>query len=219
MSRPSARTAAVVFDLDGTLVDSMPLVLASIAHAIAPYGPARTNSEIFARLGGPPERFMAGLIDDPRNTGAAVKRMEQFHHDNHALIRPFDGVREMLERLRTRDLGVGIWTGRDRGSTEWLLAHHGLGALFDTIVCGDDLPSHKPDPQGLREVLHRLEVPARETLLVGDADVDVLGGVGCGVDTILIRHGRVIDEAVSAQAWRTVSAPIEAFGLVLERTA
>lgn len=214
MSR-SSRTAAVVFDLDGTLVDSLPLVLAAITHAIEPYGPARPTMEIFARLGGPPERFMPGLITDPRDTAAAVKRMEQFHHENHHLIRPFDGVAAMLEKLRARDVGIGIWTGRDRGSTDWLLAHHGLTAFFDAVVCGDDLPTHKPDPQGLRELMLRLEVPAREMLFVGDADVDVLGGAACDVDTVLIRHGRTVDEAVMARSWRAVPSPADAYDLVL----
>lgn len=218
MSRAS-RTAAVVFDLDGTLVDSMPLVLASIVHAIEPYGPALPATDIFARLGGPPERFMAGLVTDPRNTAAAVQRMQQFHHDNHHLIRPFDGVRAMLEKLRARDISIGLWTGRDRSGTHWLLAHHGLTAFFDAIVCGDDLPTHKPDPQGLRELILRLEVPAREMLLVGDADVDVLGGVACDVDTVLIRHGRTIDETVTARAWRSVPTPTAAYDLVLNCVA
>lgn len=214
MSR-AAKTSAVVFDLDGTLVDSLPLVLSAITHAIEPFGPMRPTMEIFARLGGPPERFMPGLLTDPRDTPAALERMDKFHRENHHLITPFEGVIGMLEKLRARDVAVGVWTGRDRVSTDWLLAHHGLVSYFDTVVCGDDLPTHKPDPEGLREILLRLEVPARETLYVGDADVDVLGGVACKVDTMLIRHGRQIEAAVHAQAWRSVVSPAEAYELVL----
>ena len=80
MSRTSP-TDAVVFDLDGTLVDSLPLVLQAITHAIAPFGPLRPTMEIFARLGGPPERFMPGLLNDPRDTPAALARMEKFHYE------------------------------------------------------------------------------------------------------------------------------------------
>jgi pyrophosphatase PpaX len=212
----SAKTAAVVFDLDGTLVDSLPLVLRAITHAIEPFGPTRPTMEIFARLGGPPERFMPGLLTDPNDTPEALRRMERYHSDNHHLIRPFDGVGVVLEKLRTRDIALGIWTGRDRETTDWLLKHHALTGYFDTVMCGDDLPTHKPDPEGLREILLRLETPARETIYVGDADVDVLGGAACQVDTVLIRHGREIEEAVRSQSWRIVTSPMEAYELVLD---
>lgn len=215
MSRTTP-TSAVVFDLDGTLVDSLPLVLRAITHAIEPFGPVRPTMEIFARLGGPPERFMPGLLDDPRNTPVALQRMEDFHRENHHMIRPFDGATDVLEKLRARDVQIGIWTGRDRETTDWLLNHHGLTRFFDTVVCGDDLPSHKPDPAGLREILLRLETPGRETLYVGDADVDVLGGAACSVDTLLIRHSREIDAEIRSKAWRTVTSPVEAYALVLD---
>ena len=214
MSRTSP-TTAVVFDLDGTLVDSLPLVLRAITHAIEPFGPARPTMEIFARLGGPPERFMPGLLNDPRDTPAALVRMETFHRENHHMIRPFGGVGVVLEKLRTRGIALGIWTGRDRETTDWLLDHHGLTQYFTTVVCGDDLPTHKPDPAGLREILVRLAVPAGETIYVGDADVDVLGGVACHVDTLLIRHSREIDAEIRAKSWRTVTSPLEAYEVVL----
>jgi phosphoglycolate phosphatase-like HAD superfamily hydrolase len=78
-------------------------------------------------------------------------------------------------------------------------------------VCGDDLPTHKPDPEGLREIVRRLGVRPEEVLFVGDADVDVLGGVGCGVDTLLIRHTREIELHIISKSWRTVASPGEAF--------
>ncbi len=215
MSR-TALTTAVVFDLDGTLVDSLPLVLRAITHAIEPFGPTRPTMEIFARLGGPPERFMPGLLDDPRNTPIALQRMEDFHRENHHMIRPFGGATVVLEKLRVRDVQIGIWTGRDRETTDWILKHHGLTRFFDTVVCGDDLPSHKPDPAGLQEILLRLDTLDRETLYVGDADVDVLGGAACNVDTLLIRHGREIDAEIRSKAWRTVTSPVEAYELVLD---
>ncbi len=214
MSRTS-QTDAVVFDLDGTLVDSLPLVLQAITHAIEPFGPMRPTMEIFARLGGPPERFMPGLLNDPRDTPAALARMEKFHHENHHMILPFAGVNGVLEKLRNRDVSLAIWTGRDRETTDWLLEHHDLTRYFETVVCGDDLPTHKPDPQGLREILRRLDLQAKNALFVGDADVDVLGGFACQVDTVLIRHTREIGADIRAKSWRLVTLPVEAYELVL----
>jgi HAD superfamily hydrolase (TIGR01549 family) len=214
MTRP-IRPRAVVFDLDGTLVDSLPLVLQSIAHAIEPFGPPRPTMEIFSRLGGPPERFLPALLDDLRDVPAALQRMDAFHRANAHLIEPFDGANLLLERLRAGGVQLAIWTGRDRESCERLMNAHHLDGFFGAVICGDDLPTHKPDPEGLRELMRRLGVSAPETLFVGDADVDVLGGVACGVDTLLIRHGRAVEAHICAQSWRTVGSPFEAYELVL----
>lgn len=209
---------AVVFDLDGTLVDSLPLVLRSIAHAIEPFGPPRPTMEIFARLGGPPERFLPGLIGNDRDVPAALARMDSYHRSNQHQITPFAGVKAMLAELRSRGLQLAIWTGRDRPSGEELLGLHAMRELFATVVYGDDLPTHKPEPEGLQEILRRLKVSAADTLFVGDADVDVLGGFAGGVDTLLIRHSRIIADDVQAKAWRTVGSPAEAFEVLLQRT-
>jgi HAD superfamily hydrolase (TIGR01509 family) len=171
--------------------------------------------EIFAKLGGPPDRFMATLLEDVANVPAALQRMDEYHHRNVHLIQPYEGVGAFLADLRGRGVAVAIWTGRDRATTEALLREHKLGGHFDTVVCGDDLPTHKPDPAGLVEIIRRLGVQPQETLFVGDADVDVLGGVACGVDTLLIRHTREIAGHITEKSWRTVASPAEAYALVL----
>jgi HAD superfamily hydrolase (TIGR01509 family) len=215
--RKQPRRHAVVFDLDGTLLDSLPLVLAAIRHAIEPFGGTATM-DIFAHLGGPPERFMAGLVQDPAQVPEALRRMYSFHHDNIHLIRPYAGVAELLQELGARGLRLGVWTGRDRGSADVLLRRHGLAPQFSAVVCGDDLASHKPDPAGLHEVVRRLGTTVSDTLLVGDADVDVLGGHACGVDTMLIRHTRAIAPAIVAKSWQVVATPDEAYREVLRGT-
>lgn len=213
MSR-AGKTRAVVFDLDGTLLDSLSLVLRAIAHAIEPFA-AHPTMEIFSRLGGPPERFIPLMVDDVRHVPTALARLEQYHREHGDQISPFAGVGPMLKRLRAKGAKTAVWTGRDRVSTEPLLAGHGLVNLLSTVVCGDDLPTHKPDPQGLREIMARLGVGPEETIFVGDADVDVLGGAACGVDTVLIRHARTLSDEVRARAWRTVGSPEEAYKIVL----
>jgi phosphoglycolate phosphatase/pyrophosphatase PpaX len=213
MSGP-VRRRAVVFDLDGTLIDSMPLVLAAITHAIEPFG-RRTHEEIFARLGGPPDRFLGTLLDDLQHVPTARQRFDAFDRENAHLIRPYADADRVLKRLRDAGALVALWTGRDRTSTDWLLQRHQLGGYFQAVLCGDDLPSHKPDPAGLVEIMLRLGVTPAETLLVGDADVDVLGGVGGGVDTLLIRHARAVDPRITTQAWRIVDTPAAAFGVIL----
>jgi HAD superfamily hydrolase (TIGR01509 family) len=218
MTGVAKRLRAIVFDLDGTLIDSLSLVLNSIAHALEPHG-AKPTMEIFAKLGGPPERFMPNLLDDVRHVPEAVRRMDAFHRANQHTIQPFAGVAAFLARLQAGGVKLAIWTGRDRASAEELLLRLGLTDYFATVLCGDDLPTHKPDPAGLCEIMRRLEVTAEETLFVGDADVDVLGGEACGVDTVLIRHGREIAVEVCAKACHVALSPSEAFELVLRRVS
>ncbi len=207
---------AVVFDLDGTLIDSLPLVLASITHAVAPYG-VRPTMEIFAQLGGPPERFMLELVRERRHLPDALARMETYHRANTHLIQPFAGAAKLLDFLGGSGVKRAIWTGRDRRSTENLLDGLGLATSFITVLCGDDLDTHKPDPAGLREILRRLNVAPAETVYIGDADVDVLGGSACGVETLLIQHGRAIEPAITERAWRVVTSPRDAYAAILEK--
>jgi HAD superfamily hydrolase (TIGR01509 family) len=213
MSVPSRR--AVVFDLDGTLLDSLGLVLAAITHAVAPHG-VRPTRAIFGHLGGPPERFLLDLIGDPRALPAALRRMREFHREHEAMIVPYAGAAEVLAEVRAGGLAAAVWTGRDRRSAERLLAAAGMAEGVDTLVCGDDFPTHKPDPEGLRHILARRAVAPAAALLVGDADVDVHGGCACGVDTVLIRHDREVAPEVVARAWKTVANPADAYGVVRE---
>lgn len=173
--------------------------------------------EIFARLGGPPERFLLPMVGAAEHVPGAMERLQRFHRENAQLIRPYAGVGRMLDGLHAAGVRAALWTGRDRSSAQWLLRAHGLEPRFAAIVCGDDLPSHKPDPAGLREILRQLELAAGDALFVGDADVDVLGGSDAGVATMLIAHARAVAPEIAARAWRTVSTPADAFDVVLQR--
>jgi HAD superfamily hydrolase (TIGR01549 family) len=216
----SSGLRAVVFDLDGTLIDSIPLVLRAFTHALEPFRPELTEADIFMRLGGPPERTMAELVgDDEARVGEALRRLETFGFANAHLVQPFDGMRDMLVTLRGRGLKLALWTGRDRTTTEAIMSAHELAVFFDAVICGDDLPTHKPHPGGLEEIFRSLSVSADQAFLVGDADADVLGGSAAGVKTLLIRHAREPDAAVIAKAWGMVDAPAEAYRMVMDRVA
>lgn len=205
---------AVVFDLDGTLLDSLPLVLAAIRHAIEPFGGTATM-DLFAHLGGPPEKFMGPLVGHPANVPVALARMHAFHEKHHELIRPYPGALDTLAALREQRRPIAVWTGRDRRSTETLMRRWGFEGSLATVVCGDDLSTHKPHPEGLREILRRLAREPRECVMVGDADVDVLGANACAVDALLIRHQRTPAKEVVSKAWRMVETPADAYAAVL----
>ena len=214
-----APVRAVVFDLDGTLVDSMPMVLRAFAHALAPFRPPMTDHDLFLRLGAPPERTFSALLEDSTQVESAMRRLVEFSTKNWNLIQPFGGMNRLLTDLHAGSLRLGVWTGRDRKSTECIFREQTLQSWIETTVCGDDLPSHKPDPAGLNEVLQRLGVSPSEVLFAGDADVDVLAGHTLGVNTVLIRHGRAVHSEVLRKAWRVVESPEEAYEVIRQAVA
>lgn len=208
----NAPLRAVVFDLDGTLIDSMPMVLDAYAHALSPYYPGMTGSELMSRLGGPPDRMFAAMLS-AEQAQAALQRLHEYSGANWKLMQPFVGMHAILDDLRTVH-SVALWTGRDRSSTEWLLQEHGIGGKLRACVCGDDLGSHKPDPAGLMEVIRQLGAAKDETIFVGDADVDVVAGAAVGIRTLLITHGRSVPAQVLQLAWKSVGTPDEAYALL-----
>ncbi|MBP9913492.1 MAG: HAD hydrolase-like protein, partial [Opitutaceae bacterium] len=205
---------AVVFDLDGTLVDSMPLVLRAFAHALEPFRAPLAPMELFARLGGPPDRTFLDLLGNEPQAKEALQRLISFSKTHWQLIQPFAGMDRLLAELQHAEFSLGLWTGRERESTEWILREQQIAARLRTVVCGDDLPTHKPHPGGLAEILRRFAVAREATLFVGDGDVDVLAGAALGVRTLLIRHGRAVGAEVLAKAWRVVETPDEAYAVV-----
>lgn len=216
MSEPRSSPRAVVFDLDGTLVDSMPMVMRAFAHALEPFQPAMSEDELFARLGAPPLRMFQDMLRDEAKATEAMDRMIRYGRMHWHLIQPFAGMRETLTEVQGAGLDLALWTGRDRASTQTILTEHRFLGLRE-VVCGDDLRTHKPHPEGLQTIMDRLAVTAGETLYVGDADVDVVAGADLGVPVILIRHHREIDRTVAARAWRVVDSPAEAYAIIRER--
>lgn len=212
-SPPGSAKRAAVFDLDGTLVDSMPFVIEAFIHAVEPFREQPTVQEVLAQLGGPLETCLRNLLG-PLAIGslpAATQRLLSYEHGHEEGLRPFAGARELLASLQAKGVGLGIWTGRDRRSAEKILDVHGLGGFFGAVVCGDDLATHKPDPAGLLRAIELLGAKAEETVFMGDADADVLGGRAAGVHTIFVHHGRAAPAHIHSQAAEVYREPGEAY--------
>ncbi len=216
---PERKRLSVVFDLDGTLVNSMPMVLASFAYAIEVFQTVPTPLQIFDKLAGPPENCLRNLLENERNIPDAMDRLLEYNRTHHHQIVPFEGAVPMLDTLLKNKTEVALWTGRDRKTTAEILTTHNLWKYFQIVVCGDDFDSHKPDPEGLVHIIDELSLKNSDTLFVGDADVDVLAGHATQVPTLLIRHNRTVSRHVKNLCREWVETPQQAYRIVSARVA
>lgn len=217
MSGGRSRYGGVVFDLDGTLIDTMPFVIEGLAAAVSPYRRRPTPEEVMSSLGGPSDACVRRLLGGPRHAAAALAAYLEFLRQNDHVARPFRGARTLLKHLRSASVRVGLWTGRERHSTVARLQALSWAHGFDPVICGDDLPSHKPDPAGLLKIVRGWRLRPGQVLFVGDSDQDIEGGCAAGVPTVAIDHGRRIAPGPLRHPVAVVATPAAAYDWV--RTA
>jgi HAD superfamily hydrolase (TIGR01509 family) len=206
--------AAVVFDLDGTLVDTMtiaPMVYVETIRARG--GPEVSPAAVVAawHIGATPV-VLAHFLSRP----VTAADLECFHRHFEAAIadvRPFPGVLDLIDDLGTAGCRLGIFTAATRRSTDLLLAGTGLDQLFPVVVCGDEVVEPKPAPEGLLLACQRLGVDAAETAYVGDAEVDLRCAGAAGALAVQARWGVTAPTPVTVPVARR---PGEVLDLFLE---
>lgn len=184
----------IIFDLDGTLIDSAPDIHAAgnavlLAEGLAPipYEQARSfignGARVFLeRL----ERASAGANDPPRTE--RLRRLFAVQYERaHALTRPYPGVVEAMTLLREQGWRLGLCTNKPIAPTRAVLAHLRWTPFFDVLVGGDTLPVMKPDPAPLLKAMRSLgDGPL---VYVGDSEVDAATAVAAGVPFALFTEG------------------------------
>ncbi len=197
------RFDAVLFDLDGTLLDSIELILASYHHTIAHHGLApQTDEVILEGLGTPLEAQLSRWTDDPSAVPAMIATYRAHNlalHDE--MVRPYPGVCEVVHSLRARGTRLAVVTSKRRDGTRRGLAALGLEASFDTLVCADDVRNAKPHPEPVELALERLgSVAPDRAVFVGDSTHDMRAGRAAGVRTAAVLWGPFTREALAPTA-------------------
>ncbi len=194
----------VIFDLDGTVVDTVELIRESFRHAVrAVLGRDLPDEHILAGVGQPLMTQMRRLSAEHAQELYDVYR--EYNHSRHdELIRGYDGMREALEALRDGDRRLGIVTSKSRDTTEMAFAAVRLGEFFDAVVTASDSEEHKPSPVPLRLCLERLGGTEPDTgvgpIYVGDSPVDIQAGQAAGMATAAVAWGVFGREALLAVA-------------------
>jgi pyrophosphatase PpaX len=217
MSRQPPSYRGVVFDLDGTLLDSMPLVLEGMAMVVTPYRARPSRIELMDSLGGPSSACLQRLLGGRKHLAAALVAYTRFFAEHDKSTRLFRGARRLVLELHSAGVPLGLWTGRERSLTEVRLRSLELIDCFDVLVCGDDLDSHKPDPEGLLRIVRRWDLPRAAVLFVGDSDQDFAGARAAGVPLMAVHHDRKIAPGLLEHPIASVATPPEAFAWI--RTA
>jgi pyrophosphatase PpaX len=181
----------VLFDLDGTLLDTVDMIVASVRHALAEhlrYDPGRAlavagiGMPLVEQLGGHAAR--AGARVDDVLMGRLVQSYLSHNHAVHdEAVRAYPGVEDALEQLRARGTRLGIVTSKARGIADRGLRLCGLRDYFEVLVGSEDVDRHKPDPAPVFEGLRRMGLPVAGTVFVGDSPYDVRAGRAAGVST------------------------------------
>ena len=178
---------AIIFDRDGTLFDSLPVIIRSFNYAIEPYTwRCPKDAEWFAVFG-PPEIEVLGNFVSADRKEEAYARFLQYYKDHDDESPLFAGLPELLTDIRERGTRLVLFTGAGLETARWSLQRRGILHLFDLLVTGDDVARPKPDPEGLIKAIHALKLEPERTLVVGDAESDVRAGKQAGVKTVLVR--------------------------------
>jgi pyrophosphatase PpaX len=188
--RPGMR-AALLFDLDGTLIDSIDLIVNSALYAFEKCGhPAPAAEEWLADLGLPLRAMFGRFIADESKMAELVAGYRQYQLENHdRLVRPYDEVAATLEKLHARGHALAVVTSKAEPLAHRGLAHVGLDGFFDVVVGLESCTRHKPDPEPVRVALDRLGVRAENAAFVGDSPHDMAAGRAAGVTTIAALWG------------------------------
>lgn len=188
----------VMFDLDGTLIDSVPDLAAAVDRMLIqmgrePAGVARVRNWVGNGSRVLVRRALAGQLDhasvDDAQTDQALALFMQAYASGHELTTVYPGVRECLDWLRERDVPLAIITNKPSVFIEPLLEEKGLSGYFRWLVGGDTLPQQKPDPAALFWVMDKAGVMPEQSLFIGDSRNDVRAAKAAAVPCVALSYG------------------------------
>jgi phosphoglycolate phosphatase len=191
----------IVFDWDGTLMDSEAQIVACLHAAIADLGLESMDDHTLRNVIGLGLREAIDTLvpgRDERFHQTFVDHYRKYWFQSEASLL-FEGVPEVLDSLQQQQLLLGVATGKARRGLERVLAETGLASCFQATRCADEAPS-KPHPQMLLDIMAELNVSPAETLMVGDTEYDMEMATSAGAAKIAVRTGVHSEERLNRHA-------------------
>jgi 2-phosphoglycolate phosphatase len=193
---------AVIFDLDGTLVDDYGTIQEALNYVMSNLGLCQQTVESVKKgVGLGLEDMLARFVPEQKVEDAVLMYREKYSKiiGKHTRTLPF--VEQTLQQLKQLDIKIAVASNKAGDFSRQIVKILSLHRYIDVVLCGDDIKSHKPDPKILFEIMNQLGVKKENTLYVGDMTVDVETGRNAGVETILVLTGsHRLDELKKAGA-------------------
>jgi|KBSSwiStaDraftv2_1062776.scaffolds.fasta_scaffold06394_10 pyrophosphatase PpaX len=181
----------ILFDLDGTLIDSVRLILDSYHHTLAQHGQApRTDDYWLAGLGTPLRVQFKPWAENPEQIEAMIGTYREYnlaHHD--ARVTAYPGVVELVRGIRAAGYRTGLVTSKNKPGAMRGLRLVGLEDAMELVIGADDVENPKPHPEPIEAALRLLGEPAASALYVGDSIHDMESGRAAGVRTAAVLWG------------------------------
>ena len=186
------RFPVVLFDLDGTLVDSAHAILASFHYTTERVLGCRFPDEIIlAHVGGGNLEQQMARLAPPGQVDELVRVYRSHNNALYASLSCFDGVVGALEQLKREGRRLGVVSAKPRATVELALAGAALDSYFDVVVGSDETEKFKPDPEPLLLGLGRLDATVAEAAYVGDSPFDMQAARAAGLYAVGVTWGRI----------------------------
>lgn len=190
-SLTAGASCAVLFDLDGTLIDSVDLICRSWRHALAKFGLGQLpDSSFLSQMGRPLEGVMHDLLGGESQVAQMAACYREYQHLVHdRYLRVYDGVHTAIQHLAKTEMQLGVVTSKPVAIARRGLEFASLEGFFSVVIGADSVSRHKPEPDPVLAGLAALGIDATKAAYVGDAPVDVLAGNAAGTRTVACLWG------------------------------
>ncbi len=196
MNSPNFR--GVFFDLDGTLLDTTPLIVQSFQHAFLTHFQRSVGLKDIQPYMGKPLRAAMEVMA-PGEEDALITTYREFNHIHHdQLAGVFEGVYETVKTLHAAGITLAIVTSKTASMARRGLRLFDMEQYFSAVIGVDETQRHKPEPEPVMAALRETRLHASECIMIGDSAHDLLSGRGAGVKTAAVRWSQVPWDEISA---------------------
>jgi pyrophosphatase PpaX len=185
------RYSTVLFDLDGTLIDSGEIILSSFRHATKTVLEREIPDEVLAAAVGGSNIYDQMRAFDEERAEELVRVYREHNEPLHDELVAFEGIERVLQQLKAEGRQLGIVTAKRRRTVDLAFAILPLERYFDAVVTAEQTEHHKPHPEPVLTALDRLHAKPAEAAFVGDSPFDMGAGKAAGVFTVGVSWGKI----------------------------